>query len=131
MLKDNKGSAYIELTISVIIFCNIIAIFFAFAPIITKINELQNFANYTARLVSLQGEIDNKVYQAIDKYKHTLNIEADIDFSETEFMSRDKIQLNDEIVVKINSVYVIKIMNMDISIPITAKAISRSEVYHK
>ena len=53
------------------------------------------------------------------------------DFSECEFYRDKDIQLNSLVSVKVKDEYRMNIIGVPFNVPISAKALSRSEVYHK
>lgn len=132
ILGNNEGAAFLELAFTYLILIWLIALFVAFLPVFHKISELNQYATYYARAVSLEGEITSDILNKMEQYKlenHLIGIVEDT--SETEFFSGKKIQLNKEIVVKISGEYKFSFLGIPVNIPIKTKARIRSEVYHK
>jgi hypothetical protein len=129
---DNKGGTYIELTFAILVIAMLLAIVVDFFPVFVKIKALNEYASYTARMIALEGGINDKVIDGMNLYKTTEGLStATEDFSECEFYRDKEIQLNSLVSVKVNDEYSVNIIGVPFSVPISASALSRSEVYHK
>lgn len=129
---DNKGGTYIELTFAILVIAMLLAIVVDFFPVFVKIKALNEYASYTARMIALEGGINDKVIDGMNLYKTTEGLStATEDFSECEFYRDKEIQLNSLVSVKVNDEYNVNIIGIPFSVPISASALSRSEVYHK
>ena len=83
-------------------------------------------------MIALEGGINDKVIDGMNLYKTTEGLStATEDFSECEFYRDKEIQLNSLVSVKVNDEYSVNIIGIPFSVPISASALSRSEVYHK
>ena len=110
----------------------LLAIVVDFFPVFVKIKALNEYASYTARMIALEGGINDKVIDGMNLYKTTEGLStATEDFSECEFYRDKEIQLNSLVSVKVNDEYSVNIIGVPFSVPISASALSRSEVYHK
>lgn len=132
ILCSNTGSAFIEMAFVYLVLIWLISLFVAFLPVFYKISQLNQYATYYARAVSLEGEITPNILNKMEQYKLENHLSGIVeDTSETEFFSGKKIQLNKEIVVKITGDYKFSFLGIPVNIPIKTKARIRSEVYHK
>ena len=130
--RDNKGGTYIELTFAILVIAMLLAIVVDVFPVFVKIKALNEYASYTARMIALEGGINDKVIDGMNLYKTTEGLStATEDFSECEFYRDKEIQLNSLVSVKVNDEYSVNIIGVPFSVPISASALSRSEVYHK
>ena len=130
--RDNKGGTYIELMFAILVIAMLLAIVVDFFPVFVKIKALNEYASYTARMIALEGGINDKVIDGMNLYKTTEGLStATEDFSECEFYRDKEIQLNSLVSVKVNDEYSVNIIGVPFSVPISASALSRSEVYHK
>lgn len=130
ILKDNKGAAYIELTIVLLVIMAIISVSMQIYPAFILKYNLDSFAHEAMRTAETSGQIGKEVDNKINRLENTLNITPEITWS-TEYLEGKKIQLNSEIEVELIKEYTIKFLGNEIQIPINAKAKGRSEVYWK
>ena len=130
ILKDNKGAAYIELTIVLLVIMAIISVSMQIYPAFILKYNLDSFAHEAMRTAETSGQIGKEVDNKINRLENTLNITPEITWS-TEYLEGKKIQLNSEIEVELIKEYTIKFLGNEIQIPINAKAKGRAEVYWK
>ena len=69
--RDNKGGTYIELTFAILVIAMLLAIAVDFFPVFVKIKPLNEYASYTARMIALEGGINDKIIYVINLYKNT------------------------------------------------------------
>ena len=69
--RDNKGGTYIELTFAILVIAMLLAIVVDFFPVFVKIKALNEYASYTARMIALEGGINDKVIDGMNLYKTT------------------------------------------------------------
>lgn len=132
ILLDNRGGAYIELTFAILFVVWLIAIFIGVFPVFVKISKVTEYAEFSARMIALEGGITDRVEDGMEKYRELAALEgAKADFSESEFLRGQEIQLNSLVSVKVSYEYKTQILGIPFSIPISSTALSRSEVYHK
>lgn len=132
LVKDNKGGTYIEITFAILVIMWFMAIIVGLFPVFVKIKTLNDYAGFTARMIALEGGITDKVKEGMKKYRDTEGLATvSEDFSECEFFRDKDIQLNSLVSVKVTDNYTANIIGIPFSVPISAKALSRSEVYHK
>jgi hypothetical protein len=132
IIKDNSGGTYIEVTFAILLLVFLMAIFIGVFPVFVKIKALNDYASFSARMIALEGGITDKVKEGMRKYRETEGIVAATeDFSECEFYRGKDIQLNSRVSVKVMYEYRVNIMSLPFTVPLSAKALSRSEVYHK
>lgn len=132
IMKDNRGGAYIELTFVVLVFAWLMAIAVGIFPVFVRIKILNDYASFTVRVIALEGGINDKVREGMAKYRDTEGLSTVTeDFSECEFYRDKDIQLNSLVSVNIKDEYRVNIIGVPFNVPISAKAQSRSEVYHK
>ena len=132
LMRDNRGGAYIELSFVVLVFVWLLAIAVGVFPVFVRIKNLNDYAGFTARMIALEGGINNKVLEGMAKYRDTEQLTTVTeDFSECEFYRDKDIQLNSLVSVKVKDEYRVNIIGVQFNVPISAKSLSRSEVYHK
>ena len=132
LIKDNRGGTYIELSFVVLVFAWLLAIAVGIFPVFVKIKALNDYASFTARMIALEGGINDKVREGMAKYRDTEQLTTVTeDFSECEFYRDKDIQLNSLVSVKVKDEYRMNIIGVPFNVPISEKALSRSEVYHK
>ena len=132
LMRDNRGGAYIELSFVVLVFVWLLAIAVGVFPVFVRIKNLNDYAGFTARMIALEGGINNKVREGMAKYRDTEQLTTVTeDFSECEFYRDKDIQLNSLVSVKVKDEYRVNIIGVQFNVPISAKSLSRSEVYHK
>ena len=132
IIKDNRGGTYIELSFAVLVFAWLIAIAVGIFPIFVRIKTLNDYASFTARMIALEGGINDNVMEGMAKYRDTERLTTVTeDFSECEFYRDKDIQLNALVSVKVQDEYRVSIIGVPFNVPISARAMSRSEVYHK
>lgn len=131
-IKNKKGNAtYTSLTISIyivlILFIGIIFII----PVFHRQQLLDTFAKTIVRQAEIDGTVDQtSTYNYLcAKY----NITPIINWEWDKYKSSKKVQLNDKIEVTLTDVYVYPIGGIlkSLTIPLTAKATGKSEVYWK
>ena len=116
----------------VLVFAWLLAIAVGIFPVFVKIKALNDYASFTARMIALEGGINDKVREGMAKYRDTEQLTTVTeDFSECEFYRDKDIQLNSLVSVKVKDEYRMNIIGVPFNVPISAKALSRSEVYHK
>ena len=130
ILKDNKGAAYIELTIVLLVIMAIISVSMQIYPAFILKYNLDSFAHEAMRTAETSGQIGKEGDNKINILENTLNITPEITWS-TEYLEGKKNQLNSEIEVELIKEYTLKFLGNEIQIPINAKAKGRSEVYWK
>ena len=132
IIKDNRGGTYIELSFAVLVFAWLIAIAVGIFPVFVRIKTLNDYASFTARMIALEGGINDNVMEGMAKYRDTERLTTVTeDFSECEFYRDKDIQLNALVSVKVQDEYRVSIIGVPFNVPISARAMSRSEVYHK
>lgn len=132
IIKDKRGGIYLEAAFVIMVLMWLIAIMTAIIPIFAQINRINTYANHVARILSVEGGLTAEAEYRISEYQSSMGLEdVGIDYSNTDFFDGFKVQLNDEIVVDINTVYRFNIIGIPVNIPIDTRAISRSEVYYK
>lgn len=131
-IKEQKGSAYIESALVIMVFMWIIAIITAILPVFMHINRVNTYANHVARIISVEGGLTSSAESKIAEYRSKMGLDnVVLDYSDSDFFDGFKVQLNDEVVVETKTDYTFKIIGIPINIPINTRAISRSEVYYK
>lgn len=131
-LKEKAGATYIEAAFVIVTIMWIIALLVGFLPVFSKIQKIHTYSTNAARVISVEGGLTGEALIKIEEYKSKMELnDIVVDYSESDFFDGDKIQLNDEVVVNVQSNYMIKILGFPVEIPIKSKAVARSEVYHK
>lgn len=131
-LEEKYAGTYMEAAYVLLVFMWIVAVITAILPVFGHINRINGYANHVARILSVEGGRTADAEAKIEEYKKSMGLtEVAIDYSDTNFMDGNKVQLNDEIVVKIHTDYRLEVIGIPVWIPIETKAVARSEVYYK
>lgn len=132
LLKDKRGGTYVEAALIILVIMMIIAVLTAFLPVFAQINRIHTYTTNAARIISIEGGVTPDALSKIEEYKTKMGLDhVVLDYSKSEFMNGNKIQLNDAIVVETDTNFDFKVFSIPVNIPIHSKALSRSEVYHK
>lgn len=102
ILKDNKGSGYIDSVFVVLISILMIAFAMKIYPVFITKNNLDKFASEIVREAEVTGQIGSSVQDRINKLKKNLGNVDSIDWKVNYIYGTNKIQLGDpiEVIVK-------------------------------
>lgn len=132
-LREKDGAAVIEMGIGIFVVCLILCIVLQTIGVLIYRYQMGTCADKIADLVAAEGCYDSSVQQTVSNYLETTNVSnATVSLSGTDYMgSTKKVQLNDEIIVTIQSDYNIGFNFISISINLKNIAKARSGVYWK
>lgn len=101
ILKDNKGSGYIDCIFVVLITVLMVAFTMKVYPVFITKNNLDKFASEIVREAETTGQIGNSVQDRITKLKKNLGNVDSIDWKVNYVYGTNKIQLGDPIEVTV------------------------------
>ena len=134
VLCNNRGEAYIDVVIMVMISCLVLACIVQVIPGIVYKFQLGSFATNVSRIISVEGCYTQEVRNTIEEYRESGKLgDVLITLDGTEFISgTDRIQLNDQIVVHVTADYDLGFFSFgSFKVTFYNKALARSEVYWK
>lgn len=131
LIKNKKGEAYIDFTISFYIIMIAFIIIICVMPIFSRQQDLDTFAKTLVR----QAEIDGTVEQdeCYNYLCEVYNIKPSIDWSYDSYKGTKKVQLNKQIKVELETTFLFNVGGVlkKIEIPLKSIAYGKSEVYWK
>lgn len=132
ILKDNKGSGYIDCIFVVLITVLMVAFTMKVYPVFITKNNLDKFASEIVREAETTGQIGNSVQDRITKLKKNLGNVDSIDWKVNYVYGTNKIQLGDPIEVTVKKKVNIGFFDFgSFPIDLQGKDSGFSEVYWK
>lgn len=134
VVKENDGAAMIEVCIGVFVFAIILTIILQTVSVLVYKYRLGTVSDKIAEVIAVEGAYDSDVQDIIKKYLESNNLKsASVSLDGTEFMpGKNKIQLNDCIVVTVTTKYSIGFSsNAKVTIDLKNVSQARSDVYWK
>lgn len=107
VLRCNRGGAYIDVVIMIMVFSLVLACVVQVIPGIIYKYQLGSFATNISRIISVEGCYTQEVRNSIEEYRESGKLgNVLITLEGTEFITgSDRIQLNDQIVVHVRAEY--------------------------
>lgn len=134
VLRNNRGGAYIDVVIMIMVSSMVLACIVQFIPGIVYKYQLGSFATNISRIISVEGCYTQEVKNTIEEYRESGKLgDVLITLDGTQFISgTDRIQLNDQIVVHVTADYDLGFFDFgSFKVTFHNKALARSEVYWK
>ena len=128
MLKNNKGTSYIDISLSILVISFILVFCISFFSVISQKITLDRLADNISYSAALKGSIDETIISELAEFKTKTGIDFTYYFDCEYLSGTSNIQLGDKIDVYIFS-------NVDLfglySFEISAKSSRLSRVYFK
>jgi hypothetical protein len=132
LLKCKRGEGYIDTVVIIISAMLVIAFAVRVFPVFIIKNQLNNYANEIIRTAEISGRVETEVNTKAEELKEQTDINPIISWKANYISGTNKVQLNDEIAVRVSSTVDIGFFSFgSFPIELNAKAIGRSEVYWK
>lgn len=126
-LRNNQGSGAIDVVVIVLSAIMMIALAVSVFPVYIAKSQLDTFAQELCREAEICGRIGSETSGRELILKERLGLAPDVEWSKT-----GNIQLNEEFTVTLTEKYDIGLGGFgSFPVTLTAKAIGKSEVYHK
>lgn len=131
-MHSEKGETVINITISLLFVMMLFALAITFLPMINDIITLNSMAHEVARVAEIRGEIGSAVNAELARLKSISRLDPDMTVRGSFIGSSRKMQLDSEFTVILTEETSFGIGGMfEVKVPITAKAVGRSEMYWK
>lgn len=127
ILKSQKGNGYFDMGVYFVLSMLVIAFFVAVFPVYTQKQQLDTFATQLCRTAEISGRVGEETDDRYRELCDQTTLSPTVDWSKT-----GNIQLGETINVTLHSTGYIRIGGVaSVSVPLTAKASGKSEVYYK
>jgi len=132
-LNEDDGSGMIETCIGVFVFVIILSIILQTVGVLIYKYRMGIVADKICEVIASEGQYDTAVQDVINEYLKSSKLnDATISLDKTEYMpGKNKIQMNDKIVVQVTAKYSIGFGDANISIDLNNVSETRSGVYWK
>lgn len=127
ILKSKRGEGYIDVVVVVLVAMMVIAMAVKVYPVFVVKSDLNTFANELARVAEIEGRIGSETFAKKNELRASFGIDPTVNWS-----TSGNIDLNEEFSVVLTLPVDIGFFEFgSFPITLTAKAMGRSEVYHK
>lgn len=126
--KDESGEGYIDVAVFVLCGILVLALTVKLLPVFIAKQQLDTFATELCREAEITGRVGNETTRRAARLSEQTGLSPEIRWS-----SEGKLQLNEEVSVRVSYVYNLGLFGDFDSFPITlqAEASGKSEVYWK
>lgn len=138
-LSDRRGSSYYELIIKTFVIITLLATVLSFLSIFTTYLNLNHICRRVVRVVELEGQVSDTVYDVFYKLKEQTNLSPTMSIEDVTYCDEQnqKIQLRDTFTVTMEYNHVFTIFRpssappVQIVIPMKVRIAGMSEKYWK
>lgn len=139
VLANQKGSTYYELIIKTFVVITLMATVLSFLSIFTTYLNLSHICRRVVRVVELEGQISDKVYDVFYRLKEQTGLSPEMTITDVDFYDgqNQRIQLRDTFTIKMKYNHVFTVFRpsssppVQIIIPMEVRITGMSEKYWK
>ena len=139
MLKDKKGSMYVEILVFFLVVTVTVLTSINFYNVIINYQHVTYMAKSLAKTIELEGSVTDTAYEKLEALNQNFNIEAEMEISDVKYFDsfEKTIQFRDPFTVTISDTFELEVLSpmfsdpVIINIPLQSTITGMSEVYWK
>ena len=132
LLKDKKGTSYIDAMVIILVFCMCLSLLLSLMPVYTRYSTQQALTREIVRYAEQLGRTDGPVTDEFDRLCRAAGINATITWDADYISDSRKVQLRNQLAARVISDFEYGIGGFrKITITIPTKSAGRSEYYWK
>lgn len=129
-IRSKKGEVVSNTTVTLLVTMMIFALAISFIPMLNDIITLNSMAHEIARVIEIKGEFGSAAQTELSRLKNISRLTPDMSISASFLGGSNKLQLGSEFTLTLKDSCSFGIGSLiKVDIPITAKAVGRSEMY--